>query len=381
DPLANPGKTFATLRGVAQTMPDVQLCLSTNGLALADHVDEIAALNVQHVTITINAIDPVIGARIYPWIFYGHKRIHGPQAAEILCRRQMEGLRMLTARGILCKVNSVMIPGINDDHLIEVNRAVKENGAFLHNIMPLISAPEHGTAFGLSGQRAPTARELKVLQDRCEGGTGIMRHCRQCRADAVGLLGEDRAAEFTLDKIGAMPVHADGAARRAAHAAIEQERLRNATATKGRQGMAGGADEDLQVLVAVATRGAKRINQHFGQAREFQIYEVRAAGSRFIGHRRIDLRGAVLAGEEERLRATIRALRDCHAVLAAQVGGYPRAALAQANIEAIDGYAQRPIGASLLAWFEEYARRVRCGEIEHKERCDAPLRQGAYVVA
>ena len=33
-----------------------------------------------------------------------------------------------------------MIPGINDKHLVEVNRAVKSRGAFLHNIMPLISA-------------------------------------------------------------------------------------------------------------------------------------------------------------------------------------------------------------------------------------------------
>ena len=61
---------------------------------------------------------------------------------------------MLTARGVLCKINSVMIPGINDSHLIEVNRAVKARGAFLHNIMPMISAPEHGTVFGLAGQRA-----------------------------------------------------------------------------------------------------------------------------------------------------------------------------------------------------------------------------------
>jgi nitrogen fixation protein NifB len=30
---------------------------------------------------------------------------------------------MLTARGILVKVNSVMIPGINDEHLKEVNRS------------------------------------------------------------------------------------------------------------------------------------------------------------------------------------------------------------------------------------------------------------------
>ncbi|MCP2871776.1 nitrogenase cofactor biosynthesis protein NifB, partial [Salmonella enterica subsp. enterica serovar Typhimurium] len=78
--------------------------------------------------------------------------------------------------------------------------------AFLHNIMPLISEAEHGTVFGLTGQRGPTAQELKAVQDACMGGANLMRHCRQCRADAVGLLGEDRSEEFTLDKIEEMEV-------------------------------------------------------------------------------------------------------------------------------------------------------------------------------
>ncbi len=121
-------------------------------------------MNVDHVTITINMVDPEIGAKIYPWIFYQHKRWHGVEAAKILHERQMLGLEMLTARGILTKINSVMIPGINDEHLVEVNKWVKERGAFLHNVMPLISDPAHGTHYGLTGQRGPTAMELKALQ-------------------------------------------------------------------------------------------------------------------------------------------------------------------------------------------------------------------------
>ena len=136
----------------------------------------------------------------------------------------MQGLEMLTERGILCKINSVMIPGVNDQHLVEVNKAVKSRGAFLHNIMPLISAPEHGTVFGLTGQRGPTAQELKALQDSCEGEMNMMRHCRQCRADAVGLLGEDRSAEFTTDKIMEMEVNYDLDSRKAYQAKVEEER-------------------------------------------------------------------------------------------------------------------------------------------------------------
>ncbi len=177
-------------------------------------------------------VDPEIGAKIYPWIFYNHKRYEGVEAAKILSERQLLGLEMLTARGILCKINSVMIPGVNDRHLVEVNRAVKSRGAFLHNIMPLISAPEHGTVFGLSGQRGPTAQELKALQDSCEGEMNMMRHCRQCRADAVGLLGEDRSAEFTTGKVMEMEVDYDLDSRQAYQAKVEESarpRLRRRT--------------------------------------------------------------------------------------------------------------------------------------------------------
>ena len=45
---------------------------------------------------------------------------------------------MLVGRGILVKVNSVMIPGVNDEHLKEVSKIVKSKGAFLHNVMAKI---------------------------------------------------------------------------------------------------------------------------------------------------------------------------------------------------------------------------------------------------
>jgi len=201
DPLANPEKTFKTFELVTKAAPDIKLCLSTNGLMLPDYVDRIQALNIDHVTITINMIDPEIGAKIYPGYFTTRNATREWKPHAILSERQLLGLEMLTARGILCKVNSVLIPGVNEHHLLEVNKAVKSRGAFLHNIMPLISAPEHGTVFGLAGMRGPTAQELKALQDSCEGEMNMMRHCRQCRADAVGLLGEDRSDEFTTEKI------------------------------------------------------------------------------------------------------------------------------------------------------------------------------------
>ncbi len=169
DALANPHKTFRTFELVAKALPHLKLCLSTNGLALPDHVETIADYNVDHVTITISAVDPEIGQHIYPWIFHDHRRWTGLDAARILHERQMEGLELLVSAGILVKVNSVLIPGVNDQHMADINRVVKSKGAFLHNVMPLISDPAHGTHFGLSGQRGPTPLELTAVQDSLEG--------------------------------------------------------------------------------------------------------------------------------------------------------------------------------------------------------------------
>ena len=344
DPLANAEKTFRTFELVAQKASDIKLCLSTNGLALPDYVDRIKQLNVDHVTITINMVDPEIGTRIYPWVHYKRKRYKGLEAARILHERQMEGLQALKEADILCKVNSVMIPGINDQHLAEVNKVIRSKGAFLHNIMPLISAPEHGTYFGLNGQRGPTPKELKALQDNCSGNMNMMRHCRQCRADAVGLLGEDRSQEFTKDRFLEMTPEYDLEQRQEVHAGIEkfQEELKaakeKAKGTNGQTPDVPSVQDRPKILVAVATKGGGLVNQHFGHAKEFQIYEVDANDAKFIGHRKIDHYCQGGYGEETSLEPIIKAISDCQAVLVSKIGHCPQEELRKAGLEVVEAY-------------------------------------------
>ncbi|TBU98802.1 nitrogenase cofactor biosynthesis protein NifB [Stutzerimonas kirkiae] len=383
DPLANPARTFETFRLLSEQAPDIKLCVSTNGLALPDCVDELARHNIDHVTITINCVDPEVGARIYPWIYWNNKRIRGVKAARILIERQQKGLEMLVARGILVKVNSVLIPGVNDQHLKEVSRIVKAKGAFLHNVMPLIAEAEHGTFYGVMGQRSPEPEELQDLQDACAGDMNMMRHCRQCRADAVGLLGEDRGDEFTLDKIEEMEIDYEAAMLKRAviHAAIKEE-LDEKAAKKARlNGMSvpalpGDATTRRQrpVLMAVATSGGGLINQHYGHAREFLVYEASPAGVRFIGHRKVEQYciGDDSCGEKESaLSAGIRALKGCEAVLCSKIGFEPWSALEAAGIQPNGEHAMEPIEEAVLAVYQEM---IRDGRLEQDS---APLRAEA----
>ncbi len=340
-------KSKATFDSISKEIPDIKLCISTNGLALPDHVDELAQMNVDHVTITINMVDPAIGEKIYPWIFYKGKRYEGYEAAKILHERQMLGLEMLTARGILTKINSVLIPGVNDEHLLEVNKWVKERGAFLHNVMPLISDPAHGTHYGLTGQRGPTPAELKDLQDKLEGGAKLMRHCRQCRADAVGLLGEDRGQEFTLDQLPET-VSYDPAKREAYREIVAKERGDHVAAKQDAVAAVKDIAADAKLLVAIATKGGGRINEHFGHAKEFQVYEAGPKGITFVGHRKVETQYCEGGwGEDASLDAVIKALEGIEVVLCAKIGDCPKDMLTAAGIRATDDYGFEYIEAAI----------------------------------
>ncbi len=354
DSMFDAEKTFETFARVERLLPDLKFCVSTNGLALPDHIDRLAEHNIDHVTITINMVDPEVGTEIYPWIYFKGKRHTGLDAARILHDRQMESLERLRDKDILVKVNSVMIPGVNDQHLPDVNAAIKARGAFLHNVMPLISDAAHGTYFGLNGQRGPTPAELKALQDKLAGGANLMRHCRQCRADAVGMLGEDLSQDFTLDKIGG-DIAYDPEPRRLYREVVERERAdhRRATVTATIDLAATLPDAPAR-LVAVTTKGGGRINQHFGHASEFQIYEVDPAGVRFVGHRKVENYCQGGWGDDDVLEdKVIPTLAGIDAVFVAKIGGCPKKDLARAGIAAVDVYAFEYIESAIARWYAD----------------------------
>ncbi|CDN58427.1 Nitrogenase cofactor biosynthesis protein NifB (plasmid) [Neorhizobium galegae bv. officinalis bv. officinalis str. HAMBI 1141] len=343
-------RTKTTLELVAKEIPDIKFCVSTNGLALPDHVEELAELNVDHVTITINMVDPNVGAKIYPWIFFKDRRLTGIEAASTLHERQMLGLEMLTERGILTKINSILIPGVNDEHLIEVNRSVRDRGAFIHNVTPLISDHSHGTYYGLTGQRGPTALELSLLQDRIKGRGTLMRHCRQCRADAVGLLGVDLAREFTTGELPLAPAY-DPAKRLAYREFVERARCERLASRKEALKVVRSVVSDRSLLVAVTTKGGGRINEHFGHGSEFQIYEVSPSGISRAGHRKVEQ--FCLGGwcDNAAFNSTVVALNGVDLLLCAKIGDTPKKRLADAGVRATEAYAYDYIEAAIGAFY------------------------------
>lgn len=188
--IAGPGDTLAsdgavdTFRLIGEKYPDILKCMSTNGLLLNERAEELIALGINTLTVTVNAVDPKIQAKIISGIVYHGKRYTGEEAAEILIRNQLEGIRRISSAGITVKVNTVLIMEINRDHIKDIAKAVSEAGATMYNIIPLI--PQHK----LKECVEPACIDIDSARREAEEYIDVFRHCQRCRADAVGIPGQ-----------------------------------------------------------------------------------------------------------------------------------------------------------------------------------------------
>lgn len=331
DALADFERTKASIKMIRELDPDITFCLSTNGLMAPHYADEIIELGVTHVTITINAVDPKIGALVYRQVNYMGRTLTGEEGAAVLVRNQLEGLEYLSAREVVCKVNIVMIKGVNDNHIEEVVKKVKEKGAYLANIMPLI--PAVGSRF--EDMQLTSNKELNEMRKQCEKHIRQMYHCRQCRADAIGTLDNDRSPEFRRDAVTTEPD--DMPERSGGH------------------------------VFAVASSTGRQVDQHFGHAKEFHIYRCSGSVIELLEKRDVEkyCGGADDCGEKESaLEKSLRALADCDAVLVLRIGYHPMKALEEKGIKVIQTCGR--LKDCLLAAAEELEKSSEVRPADHQ---------------
>ncbi len=300
DALADWDKTERTLEYIRAYDDDVVFCLSTNGLLLPRYADRIAELGVSHVTVTMNAVDPDIGAHIYRSVRLDGVSYVGAAGAAVLLSNQLAGIKRLVELGVTVKVNCVLIAGINEDHVRAVATKAAELGVSVQNIMQMIPVP--GSAFGDLPQ--VTLKTLQRIRTSCEGIVSQMYHCHQCRADAAGLLGDDRSY-------------------------LLAEEAPTALSLPNQQPSA------VWIKVAVASRSGIMVDQHFGQADEFLIYETDANMTRYLERRGVKryCQGSEACDDhDDRTARVIETLSDCDAVLSLRIGQTPMRALCERDI-------------------------------------------------
>lgn len=321
DAFANPEATMETLRLIHHKFPQMLLCIATNGLDIGTYIDELAALNVSHVTLTINAVDISIGAKIYAWIRDGKHPKRGETAAAVLLERQLEALQRLRSHNIIVKVNSVIIPGINDQHLPDIATTVAKLDATIMNCMPM--APVQGAVF----ENIPEVDGVTTARIRSQCGAILpqMSHCARCRADAVGFIAEKISCE-QLDALNHYAnFHPNG---------------------------------KPQPYVAVASREGALVNQHLGEASSVFVYAEDGSSFAMKEIRLTPKSG----GGDERWKALAATLHDCRALLVSAAGPTPRQVLLEHGLKVVEMeglvveglravYSNQPVPASMKRRF------------------------------
>jgi len=317
DPFANPEETMETLRLVRADYPDMLLCVATNGLDVLPYIDELAELQVSHVTITINAIDPEIGAKVYAWARHNRKMYRELDAARLLIGNQLESLKQLKRAGVTAKVNSIIIPGINDAHMVDIAAKVAGLGADILNCLPYYRTTE--TFFEDIPEPAPEM--VSEIQLATSAYLPQMKHCARCRADAVGIIGELNPEEMMrkLAESASLPKNPVG----------------------GRP------------YVAVGSMDGVMINQHLGEAARFLVYGMdRDSGELIL----VDARKAPPAGGGQlRWEALAETLGDCRVMLVNGAGNSPIKVMNANGIDVVvtDG----PVLKAVYACFDEHGIR------------------------
>jgi nitrogen fixation protein NifB len=325
DPLANPAETLQTLRLVHEKYPELLFCLATNGLNLSPHIAALAELGVTHATLTINAIDPKIGARIYAWIRDGKVIYRGQDGAAFLIGRQLAALAELKKYDITVKINAIIIPGINDGHLAEVAQKVKELGADVMNCIPLF--PAAGSNFAALPEPSPEA--VALIRRAAEAYLPQMKHCARCRADAAGLIGatpEDPQAHELLARAAALPLDPG----------------------------------QHRPYVAVATLEGLLVNAHLGEAANLHIFKATLRGPELVAIRPTPAPG----GGTARWIELCQRIADCHSLLVGAIGESPSQILKENGIKVLETGGLIDTALTALASGREVDRKAavtKCG--------------------
>ena len=198
DSLSEPHNTMKTFELVKKEFPEIILCMSTNGLNLADNLDELEDNGVKFITVTLNAIDISVSAKIYRYVNYKGIGYTEKDAAGLLLDQQIKGISKAVKRGFTIKINSVLISGINDFHIKDISEKVKKLGVYLFNVMPMI--PAEKSYFYKIDVKGASRKDVVNITKGFEG-INIMDHCRQCRSDAAGLLNEDLSRKLSKSEV------------------------------------------------------------------------------------------------------------------------------------------------------------------------------------
>jgi nitrogen fixation protein NifB len=191
---------------------------------------------------------------------------------------------------------------VNEHHVHEIAEYVAKLGADVQNCIPLI--PVEGTPFGILYE--PSVSTMRTVRAKTSVHIKQMTHCARCRADAVGLLGNDKSAE-----------------------------IKQYTTQVNKLSFVE------KPYIAVTSTDGISINQHLGEVSSLRIYRL------YKGNVELFEKRAVVFSGNNRWDDISDTLSDCAALLVNGIGPTPLELLRAKGlfVEAVEGLVQKHVEA------------------------------------
>ena len=188
DPLADPSGLSNLLSVIEERFSDHKLCLCTSGQGF-DAVRPILFnnSNLSYITFTVNTLRPETAAKIYNT---RSNKMTGVDIADAFLDEQERAVRACVEAGLRVKINTIFLPGLNADEIIDLFKFYSDLGV---GVLNLLSYKEGDRKALPSLHCAPESYQQQYRTKRqtlclSELGNKIKKNCRQCRADYCGQL-------------------------------------------------------------------------------------------------------------------------------------------------------------------------------------------------
>lgn len=114
----------------------------------------------------------------------------------------------------------------------------------------------------------------------------------------------------------------------------------------------------IPLKLAVASKDGISINEHFGHAKQFHIFNVSSETCIWQETREVAYYCLGQHADQSAMNGILEAIKDCYAVFIAKIGDGPTDKVHAIGVIAISEYAYAAIEESLL----DYAKKVIIGE-------------------
>lgn len=304
EPLADFEAVKKAIRLIRHASSETLLCLSTNGLMLPVYGNHLISLGVNYVTVTVNTISAETGAEIYDCITYIGRKYYGAEGAGILLQNQISGIKYLASMGVSVRMNIEVMKGVNDSEIKEMVHMAKGWGCKMTNIIQKTSNGE-GNPNGLEAYSSDGRSDLR---QECEAVLPQSYYCKPCNFATVETLNSRLSVDVKE------PVDC-----------LQRE---------------GTGQDPVSYRFAVCSKNGKLIDQHFGHATKFYIYDYQDDAVTFAETRPTlqYCHGSEDETTAERIYHLIKAIEDCNCVICMRIGSCPTDALKEKNIDVYTTY-------------------------------------------